>query len=95
MANDWKKRSTEEINKSVENGDFTGGYKFFPWLFRMQIGYFIGIMMNLIVGVAGIVTTYPNMIGLIAGSFFAGVAAPLFSFLTYKTYKKRKVGISS
>jgi len=93
----WKKRTDEEVEASVDARDYTGGYEFWPWLLYMRIGYVVPILGMFVLGTCLIVDyesaqSYATSIGF--GLFFQA-GAIMFSSLLRKDYKKLKVGDSS
>ena len=91
---DWKKRTPAQIAQSVKDKDYTGGYKFFPWLIYMQKGYLLGFLGNFGLGLAAMIATWGESVMFI-GAGFAFIAAPLIAFMTIRTYRQMKKGISS
>ena len=96
----WRKRTKQEIDKSLMSRDYTGGYEFWPWLLHMRKWYVIGLVLNLIGGwVGGIYSMSPeneNPLWLCYGIIgFFGVFAPvLIGYLLRRDYKEGKLGIS-
>ena len=43
---DFKKRTKQEIDDSVDKKDLTGGYTFFPWLLYMRTFYIVATILN-------------------------------------------------
>lgn len=97
----WSKRTEEEIEASVRKKDYTGGYKFWPWLLWMRKMYVLGFLLNLVLGWAG------GLSGIIKGNsngpawinyaviVFFGIFAPtLIGFLLRRDYKEGQKGIS-
>lgn len=85
----FKIRSKEEIELSVKNGDFTGGYEFLPWLLRMRpfFSIFVIIIIALMLIYAIIEKEY--LIGLIPFGLFIIILA-----LMKREYNLDKKGIA-
>jgi len=97
----FKKRTKEEIDEAVKNGDYTGGYSWWPWLWYMRKMYVVGFLGNLAGGIAGFVTYFQDggfvsgdPVGLGVGIFFGVLAAPLIGFLIRRDFKESKKGIT-
>lgn len=90
----WRKRTPAEIAQSLQDKDYTGGYTFFPWLVYTQKAYLLGFLGNLGLGIGAMISTWGETEMLI-GAGFAFLAAPLIAYMTVRTYKNKKKGISS
>lgn len=91
----WKKRSEFEIELSVSQKDYTGGYEFYPWLWHMRKMYLLGFFGNMSIGIGSLVSSWPDPIGIGLGIFFGVFAPCLIGFLLRRDYKRLKVGQSS
>ena len=91
----WKKRTKSELDSSVNEGDYTGGYKFGPWLLWMRFSYIIGLLANIFASVSGwkIYIQESDNIGLVVGIFF-GLSSALIIYKLRKDYINSKKGIS-
>jgi len=93
---DWRKRSSKQIDNSVSDGDLTGGYEFFPWLWYMRKFYVLAFFLNIFMGYQATkgYFEYEETIALIAGLFF-GLAVPsIIAYLLVREHKEKKKGIS-
>lgn len=91
----FKKRTPAEVAKSRQDKDYTGGYSFLPWLIHADgSSYLLGFIVNLVLGLAVIFSTWGDVASLI-GMFFAFIVAPFIAFLTIRSYRRRKKGITS
>ena len=93
---DWRKRSNKQIDDSVSEGDFTGGYEFFPWLWYMRKFYVLAFFLNIFMGyqAAKGYFEYEDVVALIAGAFFGLVVPSIIGYLLVRDYKEKKRGIS-
>lgn len=91
----WRKRTKSEINKSVESGDYTGGYQFLPWLLWMRSMYVIGLFLNIFAAFSGwkLYSEQSDTIGWIIGLFFT-LSSLLISYKIRQDYNDGKGGIS-
>lgn len=91
-------RTQQQIDDAVKNGDYTGGYSWWPWLFFMRTTMLISILGSL-TGGAYIITKCQDgnagpTISIVVGSFFILI----FVGAIYKLrseYNNLKKGISS
>jgi len=92
----FRKRTNAEIDESVRQGDYTGGYEWWPWLLYMRKMYVVGFLGNLAGGIAGftIFLQESDYVGLGVGIFFGLFAAPLIGFLIRRDFNESKKGIS-
>lgn len=94
----FKKRTYLEVQKATQEGDYTGGYEFFPWLIHMRKFMVFAFFLNIFFGYKALEGYYENgeeIITLITAIFF-GIGVPsLISVLLFKEYKEKKQGISS
>ena len=96
----WSKRTEQEIEESVKNKDYTGGYKFWPWLLWMRKMYVLGFLLNLTFGWIGGLTSFnpenenPAWIGYAVIGFFGIFAPTLIGFLLRRDYKEGQKGIT-
>jgi hypothetical protein len=98
----WKKRTQEEIDYSVDKlKDYTGGYEFFPWLWHMRKMYLVGLLGNLILGWYGGISSMdpnnenPQWMGYCIIGFFGVFAPILIGYMLRRDYKMSKKGQSS
>ncbi len=91
----FKKRTKEEVEASVINKDYTGGYDYLPWLIYMRPLYVFGAAANLAAGIHlfNIGVTEPNTVGIVAGLFFI-TASIAIKLLLIRDFKLSKKGIS-
>ena len=86
----FTKRTDLQVQQSKDNKDYTGGYKFLPWLVYMRTKFLIGAgTISLGILIASIVLAEPIAIGVISGLIV------LYSFLLKNEYNKLKKGIST
>lgn len=92
-----KKRTKEQLDEAVKQGDFTGGYQFLPWLIWVEI---IKLLASILLPIAGIGCfifqkgTYDLQFQIITG--FCLIIAGIFVFLwTKRQYNQQKNGKSS
>lgn len=85
-----KKRTEEQVDQSVKEGDKTGGYNFISWLIWIE-GKFI-IPLSVIAIIIFIATIYFE--SLIGTSIVSGLIL-VYYLLLAKDYKKLKKGIVS
>lgn len=97
--NYWKKRTRKQIEGSIDKKDYTGGYKFWPWLIYMRSFYVVGILGNIFLGWYGGLSVFneysdnPGWIGYAMIASF-GVCIPvLLSLLLRREYFESKRGI--
>lgn len=96
----WSKRTKEQIKTSVNQRDFTGGYKFWPWLWYMRKGYLLGFFGNLLIGWFGGLAALnpendnPTWLGIGVIGFFGVFAPTLIGFLLRRDYKEGQKGIT-
>lgn len=93
----FKKRTKEQLDKAVKQGDFTGGYQFLPWLIWVET---IKLLASILLPIAGTCLfvfqkeSYDLRFQIIAG--FCLIIAGIFVFLaTKRQYKQQKNGQSS
>lgn len=100
-SNPWRKRSAQEIKESVKANDYTGGYKFWPWLWYMRKMYVLGFLLNLTLGWEGGISSFDPAaendawIGYTVIGFFGVFAPTLIGYMLRKDYNNLKVGKSS
>lgn len=85
-----RKRTQSEIEEAVGKGDATGGYSWFPWLIWMRTMYVVGFFLNLIFGIIGLVTTWPETAGILFGIMFGVIAPTIIGIALARDYKKLK-----
>lgn len=94
----WTKRTNEEIQESVRNGDYTGGYKFWPWLLWMRKGHTSALLLNLIFGWCGGISVLKDDPTDFTGYgvlIFFGIFVPILAaFLIRRDYKESQKGIT-
>lgn len=93
---DWKKKTRKEIDSFVTKGDYTGGYKFLPWLVYMRPFLILAIFLNASLGLHTL--SQYSEIGetsvLFLGSLFSVVIPSIIVFLLIREYKEKKKGKS-
>lgn len=94
----WSKRTEQEVQESVTNKDYTGGYKFWPWLLWMRKAPTIALLMNLIFGWSGglsVLRSDPSDWTGYGVIIFFGIFVPiLVAFLIRRDYKESQKGIT-
>ena len=86
----FTKRTDLQVQQSVDNKDYTGGYKFLPWLVYMRTKFLIGAgSIDLLILIASFISMEPIAIGIICG------LNVIYSFLLKNEYNKLKKGIST
>lgn len=92
---DFKKRSSKQINTSVSDGDFTGGYEFLPWVWYMRKGLFFSILLNVFIGYQCLkyYLEHKELAGLLSGGFFVLIIPTIISYLLFREHKEKKRGI--
>ena len=83
-----KKRSEEEVNLSVKNKDYTGGYDFINWLLFMRRYY---LLYTLGAGIIMYMALREESYGFVG--FFL-VIYSIFAFCAVRDYKRSKKGLS-
>lgn len=91
----WKKRSNEEIEKSIKSGDLTGGYDFLPWVVYMRLYFVIAIILNIFIGYKLLQNINDSSLVSIIFGIFLGIGVPfLIMVLLTKEFKRKKKGLS-
>jgi len=91
----WKKRSNEEIEKSVQSGDLTGGYDFLPWVVYMRLYFVIAILADIFIGYKLLQNIRESSLVSIIFGIFLGIGVPfLIMALLTKEFKRKKKGLS-
>lgn len=94
----FKKRTYIEVQEATRNGDYTGGYNFFPWLIHMRKFMVFAFFLNIFFGYKALEGYFDNGLEIVTllVSLFFGVAVPsLIAVLLLREYKEKKQGISS
>jgi hypothetical protein len=92
----WKKRTSLEIEESVDKRDFTGGYDFLPWVWYMRKFMIFAFFLNVFIGYKAY-EEYLAIEGsiILVASIFFGIAIPsLIGGLLIREHKEKKKGIS-
>lgn len=99
MKNFWYKRSKPEVDLSIRNGDYTGGYKFLPWMWHVRKVVVMGFCLNLFIGCRLTSIAFSQSeesTAAMIGAILFGVLIPVFMIgESIYSYKKLKKGISS
>jgi hypothetical protein len=86
----FEERTPDQIECSVHFCDYTGGYKFIPWLYHMNKGFVFG---------AGTVALLILVGAIVEGSLGAALVVvgllSIYSFLLKRSYNKLKKGDAS
>jgi hypothetical protein len=94
---DFKKRTKQEIDDSVDKKDLTGGYTFFPWLLYMRTFYIVAIILNFFFG-CKLWDAYKEYgyetVTFISAIVFTFCIPSFIVFLLFREYKRKKKGIS-
>lgn len=93
---DFKKRTKQEIDDSVDKKDLTGGYTFFPWLLYMRINYILAAILNLLFGYRswGAYEEHGHETATLIFAIVFTFCIPSFIvFLLFREYKRKKKGI--
>lgn len=93
---DFKKRTIEQLEYSVNQKDFTGGYNFIAWLIWVeQIKGLAPILLSIAaIGCFLTLEQSYNMVVQFAVGIGCIVASGAIIYLTIKQYKELKKGIS-
>ena len=92
----WKKRSPKEIDAAVSNGDYTGGYRFLPWILHMRRWTLFALAFDLFAGISLLSGQWrePDFESIACGLLF-GVAIPIgLCLLLVREYREKKQGIA-
>ena len=89
LLNKWK-RTDAQVAESVKNKDFTGGYKFIPWLIYMRT-FFTCTAMPLALFILGSTIYFESK----PATTLVTIIILCWSYLISKEYRELKNGISS
>lgn len=93
---DLRKRTKSEIDKSVKNKDYTGGYNWYSWLIYMRFWYLIGLIANLFIGWVGgfsAISSNPELfVGYLMLLIFGLVTPIIIVYFLRSDYKSLKNG---
>ena len=93
---DFKKRTKQEIDDSVDKKDLTGGYTFFPWLLYMRTYFLLAIFLNFFFGYK-LWDAYKEygyeIITFISAIVFTFCIPSFIVFSLSREYKRKKKGI--
>ena len=95
----FKKRTLNQQAESVNNGDYTGGYDYIPWIWFEKEGRTKAILATILFGVGvvlecSLASSFSPTAQIIAG--IGAMCGGIFLHLwTYRQFKQMKKGISS
>lgn len=88
-----RKRTPAEIEASVKNNDYTGGYEFMPWLVYMRPMALVGLFLNILIGICGFVGgVKSDWLTWALGAGFGLVIPSIIIFMLTRDYKTSKNG---
>lgn len=89
----FRKKTKEECDLAQALGDYTNGYEFLPWLYRMRPMHTLGFLGNIFIGIMSIVTSeYIDVLTIVIGTFFGVLVPSLIMFLLRREYKQLQRG---
>lgn len=74
--------------------DYTNGLKFIPWLWDRRKGHLLGLFGNMGLGLGLLISSFPDVGGIIFGSFFGIIVPIIIGFALKRDYNDAKQGFS-
>lgn len=93
----WKKRTKQQIDQSVDKKDLTGGYEFLPWVWHMRKLLVLAFCMNVFFGYKAFEAwpQYGYETPTLIAAIFFGIGVPaLILGLLIREFREKKKGIS-